>query len=507
MKSFRPQPSYKKPSSIVTLFLIVTMTLSGVFLTPHKTHAIDDVWEFELAGFIEENIQTGLALEDIGMQAASLAYKAKDFILQTGLFQKEWTWDGVAFALINTMIQQMSKSIIQWINSGFQGSPAFVTNLGAFLLDVADVTAGKFLTELGLGSMCTPFKFNIQLALAYQYQAGRTGKYSPECRISQVVGNMENFFNGDIVNNGGWGSWLTMTTIPSNNPYGALAEATAKMELSINNAKGQQIKLLDFGRGFRSLMNFEDPACSGEGDCGITTPGAVIESQLNNVLDSGRQRLVIADEINEIISALFAQLVQQAFTGVGGLLGLTSKGFTPSGFSYVEATANSVTTPTMTAGGGIAGASGGRFGEALTNEKAWQAVQQDIVDRIDALDAYETTRCGTDSCTTMPAHLENLRTAAKAEVEATKARIVTLTSMETRYLAATNNDEKLVVINELDALGTLHNSVDADVARIQVIGNQYRGLVADANTYRTQIDQAADERNRSNSSDSDSRGD
>ena len=58
-------------------------------------------------------------------------------------------------------------------------------------------------------------------------------------------------------------------------------------------------------------------------DCFISTPGKIIEEQLSFNLDSGRQSLVAADEINEILGALIGFLAEEALTGIGGLLGLT----------------------------------------------------------------------------------------------------------------------------------------------------------------------------------------
>jgi hypothetical protein len=73
---------------------------------------------------------------------------------------------------------------------------------------------------------------------------------------------------------------------------------------------------------------------SGGEDCSIVTPGKIVQEALTLNLDTGRQVLVQADEINELIGALLNQLANKAITGVAGLLGLSSgTGFTYSGYA------------------------------------------------------------------------------------------------------------------------------------------------------------------------------
>ncbi len=245
--------------------------------------------------------------------------------LMTSLQLKELTFDGIAFALINIVLKEMIRSTTRWVNSGFQGSPAFVTDLGGFLTNIADKVAGNFIYGAGLGFLCSPFKLNVQLALDIQYQ--KTRGYQAQCRLSQVVSNMENFFNGNFFA-GGWDGWYEMALTTGGNPYSAKIEAEAALYASISNAQGQEIKLLDFGKGFMSkkVCNSkpgESAMAQAGAGCKIVTPGSVIEDQLNLSLGSPTRRLEVADEVNELVGALFSQLAQQVLGGIGGLLGLT----------------------------------------------------------------------------------------------------------------------------------------------------------------------------------------
>jgi len=68
------------------------------------------------------------------------------------------------------------------------------------------------------------------------------------------------------------------------------------------------------------LINDECPTKEKE----IVTPGSVINEQLGKALGSTYAQLEAADELNEIINALFVQMVSKVFTSVqGGLRSLS----------------------------------------------------------------------------------------------------------------------------------------------------------------------------------------
>ncbi len=60
----------------------------------------------------------------------------------TGALQtKECVLDGLVVSIREALIAALTQSIINWINNGFEGGPAFVTNLNGFLGTVADQTS------------------------------------------------------------------------------------------------------------------------------------------------------------------------------------------------------------------------------------------------------------------------------------------------------------------------------------------------------------------------------
>ena len=260
---------------------------------------------------------------------------------------REGVLDGIAYHIAKTFISQMLRSTINWINSGFNGSPAFIQDLERFLLDTADIAAGEYIRSLGeIGSIiCRPFRIDIQLALSLKYQKAREGRRVDECTLSGVVDNIENFIEGNVAREDFWEQWIEVTSKPGTyTPYGQMLEAEAELAVRINNKKINIMEELNWGQGFLSSKVCESVAGPNgpQEQCVISTPGQTISAALNKALGAGQDELIAADEVNEVISALVGQIANQALTGAAGLLGLSVQGGGGggNGTSYVNALVN-----------------------------------------------------------------------------------------------------------------------------------------------------------------------
>ncbi len=244
------------------------------------------------------------------------------------LVVKENILDGIGWAIAKQMVSNMTRSLINWINSGFEGSPSFITDLNGFLLDALDTAAGEYIRSLGgIGEfICSPFRLDIQAALSASYAQARSGMPSgptaPACRLTDIANNIQGFFAG--INEGGWQDWLQVTSDPQNTPYGAYLEAQYRLKIKLVNDAGQEIEVANWGDGFLSKKICEAiEGSSGSEQCIISTPGQVISEALTFQLSTGPRSLIEADEINELIGALLNQLVLKAMEGINGLLGLS----------------------------------------------------------------------------------------------------------------------------------------------------------------------------------------
>lgn len=90
---------------------------------------------------------------------------------------------------------------------------------------------------------------------------------------------------------------------------------------------------LQYGRGFYAVV--QGDICNGGR---ITTPSAYVEEKGLQVITSGFRRVENANDIDQMVGALYAGLGTQALTGSGGLLGLnTPIGNSPSYLSQMTA--------------------------------------------------------------------------------------------------------------------------------------------------------------------------
>ncbi len=446
--------------------LVATFLFCFVFVSLYVPQPFNKINEVEAGGLTGgatlpmQIVQNASALAgNISASASAVANSAVAFS-SGSLWIKENILDGIGWALAKSIISKMTKSIVSWINSGFKGSPAFVQDMGAFLTNVADETIGDYIQQLGgpLSFICSPFQLDVRIALTASYVRARDGQpAAPTCTLSGALANIENFMDGSF-EQGGWDAWFMVATKPETyTPYGNLLTAQSEAGVRILNAKGQQTKLLDFGGGFLSSKICE--AVSGAGttkdNCFISTPGKVIQEALTFQLSTGEESLIAADEFNEIIVALFAQLSEKAITGAAGLLGLSGgTGYTYPGFdggSYLDAAASSTIDTTKL---------GSMIDTGLAAEQRYRTAAETY---LPILTAYATNTLNE------PARRDLANTAANKIpplLIVINDNISTLTSLKAQYTALGPNPDTSQIQSILYTFTslTLHTDREVDVA-------------------------------------------
>lgn len=306
-----------KISFLLVSFIVLT-SLSPLFAT--KTKAFGVLTEEVPGPLLFAAIDTAIAAD---ITAGATAFSAG---VDAYMLGKESVGDSLAWIIVNLIIERMAASTVKWINSGFKGKPAYVTNPQSYFTDLGDKIAGKYILgpDSKLNFLCGPISAKVKLALKQNY----IQEPQWQCTISQAGKNITDFMND--FEKGGWDSFFELTQKRQNNPIGAFLQAENELDLQIASKQGTKQKELDWGNGFLSWETCEerdpdDGVCIGRAD--IATPGSVIQENLNGVLGIGNQKLAVADEINEIVSALLNQLIYQVVGGIGkGLRGLTSGG-------------------------------------------------------------------------------------------------------------------------------------------------------------------------------------
>ncbi len=293
--------------------------------------------EYALQGL--EYIESTLIAANTSLEAAT----------GISLLSKEFTLDFLAWEIAKMALKSITRSTVNWINSGFQGSPSFVQNFETFMLGVADEYVNEHIYGTYLDFLCQPFQLDIRIALELQYGANR-GSSQPRCTLSGIEDNIENFVNGTF-EEGGWQRMLEISANPKNTPYGAYLDAQGKIQAGIRTAQGNSRLEQEVGNGFLSFAlcdpiesedgtskdNTGKPGAASKDDCLITKPGQFIAAQINEVASYEGKALIEADEINEIIGALFTQLATRAITNASGLLGLSARGYDKGQGSFIDA--------------------------------------------------------------------------------------------------------------------------------------------------------------------------
>lgn len=282
---FKAYMNNKKTKKIIPAILLIFMLLPPIFLF---------------------NIQKANAIVPV----ADMVNNPKEQILDT-----------VGWMAAKTVIRQFTTGIVNWINTGFEGNPVFITDFNAFLKDIANEATGIFIEELELTDLCSPFRPQLLAA----FKKGKPYEWRMKCTLNDVVDNIE-AFEKDF-NAGGWKAWMSMTTQSQNNVYGAYLESLDELEAKKAAAMRAAEKEAEMGNGFMSMKVCASRTA--KGSCKkweITTPGKIIEGQLNETLGTDLRQLEIADELNEIAAAALNQMftwVITGGTGGGGLRGTT----------------------------------------------------------------------------------------------------------------------------------------------------------------------------------------
>src|SRR3989344_3598187 len=301
---------------------------------------------------------------------------------------KDYGLDAVAWTIVNHIIERMSASTVKWINGGFKGKPAFLENPEQFFGDVGKKVGGQFIfTNPKLDFLCSPIRAKIRIALSKNFVDDRNRW---QCTLDNVGNNLQNFM--DDFEQGGWDTFFELTQKQQNNPIGAYIQSENEMYIQIANKQKNLSDELNRGNGFLNFKQcvrwntpgatidtkelndslnadfnkafgdaYLDPEHTGdaidsvdnsqefdtsqfetrskEPSCAeekVNTPGGVISEQLNKTLGLGGEKLAVADEINEIVSALLNQLVSQVVGGIGrGLRGLSRPSST-GGKSFID---------------------------------------------------------------------------------------------------------------------------------------------------------------------------
>ena len=235
------------------------MAPSVFLLAPKKANAFLGLGDINLESVAE-------ILDDVG----NAIYKAGDFVFQklgtasqveqTGISVKTWYQEilkQVLMAIARRALQEITKSTVNWINSGFHGSPLFLENSSSFFEDIVKSEVKTAVDMYGYDSVRFPYgkDFAINTINAYKNTLENNAAYS----LSKVMTDPVQLYNyQNNFNVGGWNGFLINTQYPQNNYLGFQMLANEQLAGRVtssptaNNAITKVKETLQQGMGFLS---------------------------------------------------------------------------------------------------------------------------------------------------------------------------------------------------------------------------------------------------------------
>lgn len=237
----------KKIQKLISSFIVIALVVPSLtlFFKPTKVDA---------QAVVSDPINTAVNVITTGTTAATAAASATSTGIQIKNVLKDIAKQFLMVAA-KRMLAEMTKSTVNWINTGFHGQPLFLTNSASFFSDIAKGEIKDLVDQVGYDRLKFPFgkQFALQTIQSYKTQAQQNAEYS----LNKVVNDPEllsNYRTNFYV--GGWDGFLLNTQYPQNNPMGFNLTEAAKLGEKLQETqqtKVQQVKdTLQQGMGFLS---------------------------------------------------------------------------------------------------------------------------------------------------------------------------------------------------------------------------------------------------------------
>lgn len=296
----------------------------------------------------------------------------------------EQCFNGIAVTLAKNQLTSMTRSAMNWVNSGYGGNPFFVQSMQRLTTNiernVIDTGVNILLNQENQNPYARNFAESLYVSQGIRSNSANfLGNLSSD--LSNFISSPDSYYNEDTqtraqrsrmandtfsrdFSSGGWDGWLAFTQRESNNPLGFnmvanqyLADMQAsqientKEEVRQNNGFMSQkecIKWQEYEKdqngdvkpktkplagGMKYSYDFvyskdktnELSQCV---DWKVITPGSLIKDKISSFLGSPERQLELARTINDSLNALFSVLLDKLY--VGGLTSLSDDDYNKS---------------------------------------------------------------------------------------------------------------------------------------------------------------------------------
>lgn len=288
--------------------------------------------------------------------------------------------DGLAYSLAKTQLASMTKSTMNWINTGFQGDPMFARDIQSLTdsIEKGILNDDVAFYRDSANRVSYPYGREFALSQVVAYRSAQNFKDSLKSDLNEYVSN--GTINGRKYENdfsalGGWNGWLALTQHPQNNPIGFFflaKEESAKKQQAAINAQEQELAWNSGYLSQKKCIEYEQPADYTEtfdytidtntsAKClkyETVTPGSTIKDKISVYINSPERQLELADSLNESLNALFSGLLSGFQTQGLSSLGTRSAEFSnvsdgPGDNHFTDAYGNTSTLISVNTGSGF----------------------------------------------------------------------------------------------------------------------------------------------------------
>ena len=403
--------------------------------------------------------------------------------LNTGyLVYKECVLDGMARSIAQNAsaeatIQQY-RSVMQQMNT--QGGP--LTNYDAFLQPYNDQILSNQARAIQNSPMCGAFRGRVATALVRSLYTTRNSNAAQACSMSDAQ-------RAAMINGTAPVNFSTIVDFATDNEFQRLEQELANTLSRQARLEQNMRDMVMMGRGMIPIFEpNQDPLAMR-----VVTPGFLIADAISQASGSGFRQLENANEIDQIVSNLWAGLTTQLVTSGGGIPGLFTGVGSTAGYIDRMVSATQASVRAGAANAAVAVLAGARQAEAayLT---AKQGIATALLGSADQLRSIEnqcwgliipavqtyaqtngnpTLNIATSTQFSQPlidAQIASAATTTSADILASQqalARLDQLIADVTNSASSAAQQQALVQLDQMVANNQLHTQQDAQNAATQ----------------------------------------
>lgn len=244
--------------------------------------------------------------------------------LNTGyLVYKECVLRGVLIRQREAALAGIVKQITNSVRTGRDGNPLYVERLGQEQADVYTRAIVRVLQNETLKELPPSFSTSVKRAIAQGYKRSLTEPSSQfKCGYQ---GNIQAALEGREFSLDLLGHLMN----PACNPYWSYDAANKYANQVASFDRQNFMTQIGWGDGFYPVQE-----CDEFGNCVTVTPGSVVQGNFTQALTSGFRQLEQADDIDQMVNALFSGITSQVIGDNRGIAGLLQQTGTQA--SYID---------------------------------------------------------------------------------------------------------------------------------------------------------------------------